>query len=120
VSETLEQALHVLIGRQLSSVEFVHDYVQLRFDGHCLTIYSTAHTIAASGLSLRWVQPGYRDALCNLISHKVRAIEMYLSEKLSLTFDNDSVWTLSLRDSDYRGPEALMLTDENGKSLFVL
>jgi hypothetical protein len=120
VSETVEQALQVLIGKQLSSVEFVHDYVQIRFDGHCLTIYSSAHTIAANGFFLRWGQPGYRDALINLITHTVREIEMVRLEQLSLTFDDDSVWSLSFRDSDFRGPEVLMLTDESNKSLFVL
>jgi hypothetical protein len=120
VNQTVEQALQVLIGNQLSSVEFVQDHVQLRFDGPCLTIYNAAHTVTANGFSVRWGQPGYRDALCNLIKHKVCEIKMSPSEKLSLTFEKDLVWSLSLRDSDYDGPEALMLTDENSKSLFVL
>jgi hypothetical protein len=119
VSKTFEQALQVLVGEQLSSVEFVQDYVQLRFAGPCLTIYSPAHTVTTNGFSVGWGRPGYRDALCNLITHKAREIK-FLPEKLSLIFDDDSVWSLSLRDSDYRGPEALMLTDENSKSLFVL
>jgi hypothetical protein len=31
------QALNILIGEELSSIEFVRDYIQFRFDGPCLT-----------------------------------------------------------------------------------
>jgi len=37
---SLVDALQVLIGEQLSSVEFVLDYVQLRFNGPCFTVYT--------------------------------------------------------------------------------
>ena len=37
VNQIPEPPLSVLIGHQLSSVEFVQDYLQLRFDGPCLT-----------------------------------------------------------------------------------
>jgi hypothetical protein len=120
VSKTFEQALQVLIGEQLSSVEFVQDYVQLRFDGSCLTIYSAAHQTKTNGFSFAWGEIGYRDALCSLITHKVREINVAASESLSLAFDEGSVWSLSLRNSDYVGPEALMFTDEMSEFYFVI
>ncbi len=120
MSKTFEEALQLLIGEQLSSVEFVQDYVQLRFNGPCLTVYSVAHEIKTNGLSVAWGESGYRDALCNLITHKVREINFTVSESLSLPFDEGSVWSLSLCDSDYVGPEALMFTDEMSKFCFVI
>ena len=94
-------------------MEFVQDYVQLRFDGPCLTVYSPAHQIKVNGLSIAWGESGYRDALCNLITHKVREINVTISESLSLAFEErPSAWSLALRDSDYIGPEAVMFTDE--------
>ena len=120
MSETFEQALQILVGEQLSSVEFVMDYVQLRFNGQCLTVYSAAHQIKTNGVSVVWGESGYRDALCNLITHKVREINLAVSERLSLIFDGGSAWSLSLCNSDYVGPEALMFTDEMSKSCFVI
>lgn len=120
MSATFEQALQVLVGEQLSSVEFVMDYVQMRFNGQCLTVYSAAHRIETNGVPVAWGESGYRDALCNLIRHKVREINVTVSESLSLAFDEGSVWYLSLRDSDYIGPEAVMFTDKISESCFVV
>jgi hypothetical protein len=104
--KTLDEALKQLIGEQLSSVEFVQDYLQLRFSGPCLNVYSGLHRVTSSVSSLVWGQPGYRDALCGLISHKVKKAEVLSDERISFIFDNESVWSMSLRKQDYRGPEA--------------
>src|SRR5690242_9135647 len=50
-------------GSQLSSVEFVQDYVQLRFDGPCLTAI-TWPVVTVGQQRFRLETPGYRDALC--------------------------------------------------------
>lgn len=105
-SKTFDEALKQLIGEQLSSVEFVQDYVQLRFSGACLNIYSGVHTVTSDRSSLAWGQLGYRDALCALISHKVKEAEVLSDERISLIFEDQSVWSMSLRKQDYRGPEA--------------
>jgi hypothetical protein len=118
-SRTLAEAVQLLEGEQLSSVEFVQDYVQLRFDGPCLTVYTIAQTVTRNNSFIAWGEPGYRDALCNPIAHKVKQTLVVDSERLSLTFDDDSVWSVSLLEGDYRGPEALMYRD-NLKQLCVV
>lgn len=69
-----EQPLSLLIGRQLSSVEIVQDYLQLRFDGLCLTEVDD-HTRCGNSIPQR----GGKDYLnCNIplftSSHTQRAL----------------------------------------------
>jgi len=113
--KTFNEALKQLIGEQLSSVEFVQDYMQLRFDGPCLTVYGEVHQIISSQSSVSWGQPGYRDTLCSLVAHQIRKAELLSDEKISLTFDNEFVWSMSLREEDRRGPEGLMYVDASNK-----
>jgi hypothetical protein len=112
--KTLDEALKRLISEQLSSVEFVQDYLQLRFDGPCLTVYGKVHHVFCNQSSISWGQPGYRDTLCGLISHHIRKT-VITDENISLIFDNESVWFVSLRKEDRRGPEALMYVDHSDK-----
>ena len=116
--KTLDAALKLLIGEQLSSVEFVHDYLQLRFDGPCLTVYSPIHRLLKNGVLIHWGQPGYCDALCGLITHELKMTTVDPQRGLFI-FDNDSVWSLSLRDEDYSGPEVLMYVDGSQKMWVV-
>src|SRR5438270_1970802 len=109
--KTFNEALKRLIGEQLSSVEFVQDYLQLRFDGPCLTVYGEVKHVFRNQSSISWGQPGYRDTLCGLIAHQVRKTELKTDENISLMFDNESVWSMSLRKEDRHGPEALMYVD---------
>ncbi len=82
----LNSAIGQLKGRVLSSVEFVQDYVQLRFDGPCLTAYT--HPIFNPGTEcLVWGASG---------------------------FESGAVISVSLLDEDYIGPEAVQFTSEDG------
>ncbi|HET9790108.1 MAG TPA: hypothetical protein VFR08_02285 [Candidatus Angelobacter sp.] len=107
----LSEALKALNGEQLSSVEFVTYYVQLRFNGPCLTVYCQAQLVLHNGQSFAWGQPGFRDALCSLIMRLVHKTEVS-AEMLSIIFDNGGVWSVSLRDEDQTGLETLMFNDE--------
>jgi hypothetical protein len=113
--KTLDEALKRLVGEQLSSVEFVQDYLQLRFDSPCLTVYGCVHHVIRNQSSISWGQPGYRDTLCGLIAHQIRKTELLSGDKISLTFDNESVWSMSLREEDRNGPEAVMYVDGSDK-----
>jgi hypothetical protein len=108
--KTFDEALKQLIGEQLSSVEFVQDYLQLRFNGPCLTVYGDIHHVFGKQSSISWGQPGYRDTLCGLMAHEVRKAEC-TNETIAVIFDNEFVWSMSLREEDHRGPEALMYVD---------
>ena len=94
-----------LVGEQLSSVEFVQDFVQLRFDGPCITAF-TWPVVRSTSENLSWGQPGYRDALCCQISRLVERTEVD-DQRVSIIFEGGAVFSVSLRDDDYRGPEAL-------------
>lgn len=57
---SMQTKIDEIIGRQLSSVEFVQDYVQFRFDGPCLTAITPPVFTKASDVPLPG-SAGYRD-----------------------------------------------------------
>lgn len=102
--------LQDLIDRQLSSVEFVQDYLQLHFDGITLTSFNKPIVII-NGITYTISTPGYRDALCSLISQIV--IEVYeTKEVISIQFGGTNYINISIREEDCN-PEAAMLINEN-------
>jgi hypothetical protein len=108
MNPTLADAIGKLVGHALSSVEFVADYVQLRFDGPTLTAY-TPPTLRCGSERHIWGQAGYRDALCRQIGCRVErtAVE---HDQVSIAFEGRAMVLISLRDNDYRGPEALQFS----------
>jgi hypothetical protein len=80
--------LKVLEGRQLSSVEFVQDYVQLHFDGLTLTAVTLPRVSSRSRL-IEWGQPDYRDALCGRIGKLVRSADTLPEKEIAIEFEDD-------------------------------
>jgi len=70
--QTEEKSLQVIVGEQLSAVTFVQDYVQLHFDGPCLTAFSYP-VVMLGDKTFRWGEPRFRDVLCGRIAQKVAA-----------------------------------------------
>ena len=103
----LASALNELIGKRLSSIEFVQDYLQLHFDGATLTAYSRP-VLQSGPRELVWEDPGYGDAFRSLIGAEVRCARVTDSE-IGIDFNEGERVLLSLRDEDYRGPEAFEL-----------
>lgn len=95
------------------------DYVQLRFSGPCLTVYTIVQKVGKDGLTKTWGEPGFRDALCNIIAHNLKQAHVVSGEHLSLTFDDGSTWSVSLSDEDYRGPEAIQYMDQQRELWYV-
>lgn len=56
-----------LIGSQLSSVEFVQDYLQLRFDGPTINVNNPLTVKADKKVITSWNE-GFRDLLCSQIT----------------------------------------------------
>ncbi len=112
--EIEQQLLKEIIGEELSSVEFVQDYLQLRFNGPCLTAV-TQPTIATGERILVWNEPSYRDELCNQIGHKVKAVDIHAGEYVEVVLDDDVVIRISLKDSDYRTAEAAKFDSSAGE-----
>jgi hypothetical protein len=109
-----------ILGEQLSSVEFVQDYLQLHFDGNTLTYYSWPNIIQGSR-SLNIQTIGYRDALCEIISQKVIRILLFDNTQLDIFFDNDHQVSLSLKRNELNAElaEFIYFTDIEG-GWFVL
>ncbi len=100
--------------QQLSAVVFVQDYIQLQFDGPCLTAYvwpTIRHAVNAFDRKT----PAYRDALCGLIGCVVDQTSEETNDKLVIHFINGATLEVSLRESDREGPEAAMLQDPSGQ-----
>lgn len=111
VDQIPEQPLSVLIGRQLSSVEFVQDYLQLRFDGPCLTTI-THPRVNVGNMWWEWGMPGYRDRLCERIGRVVTRAAVSEGGEICLEFDDGACISISLRPDDYRAAEAVIF--DNG------
>lgn len=92
-------------GQELSSVEFVSDYVRLRFDGPMLTLYAWPHVLLED-FSLAFGQPEYRNALCAQIGEMVAKAELKELDSMTIEFESGTVLALSLREEEMEGPEA--------------
>jgi hypothetical protein len=83
-----QHALHELVGRQLASVWFVADYVQLRFDEPPLNLYAMPAIYLADGTLRRPGDLGYADALVGQIGATLNRSDEFLD--LGLVLDLDS------------------------------
>ena len=107
----------VLVGEQLSSVEFVQDYVQLRFDGPCLNAV-TQPTVTSGGITYSWSSPGFRDALCALITKRVARVRLLPEDCLRIGFEGGSEVAVSLKAEQRRGEEAVQFS--HGTKFIIL
>ena len=92
-------------GQELTAVEFVSDYLRLRFDGPMLTLYAWPHVLLAD-FSLGFGEPEYRNALCAQLGDKVVQASLEEGDALTIEFENGTVFGLSLREEDVDGPES--------------
>ena len=92
-------------GQELTAIEFVADYVRLRFDGPMLTLYAWPHVLLAE-FSLAFGEPEYRNALCAQIGETVATAKLEELDALTVEFESGTVLALSLREEDVDGPEA--------------
>jgi hypothetical protein len=92
-------------GQELSAVEFVSDYLRLRFDGPTLTLYAWPHVLLED-FSVAFGQPEYRNVLCAQIGEMVAKAKLDEMDSLTIEFESGTVIALSLREEDMDGPEA--------------
>ena len=76
----------ILIGKKLSSVTFVIDYLQIDFDGNGFTL-NIFPIIKSRGNIFKLGTQFYRDNLCELIGKEVSSTEMKNEEMLTIQFD---------------------------------
>ena len=113
IDKVTEQPLSILVDCQLSSVEFVQDYLQLRFDGPCLTTI-THPRVHVGNKWYMWGIPGYRDQLCERITQVVSRVSLIEDQELCIEFDDHTCIAVSLRQEDYRAAEAARFDDGQG------
>ena len=94
-----------LEGQELTAVEFVADYLRLRFDGPMVTMYAWPHLLFPE-FSLAYGEPEYRNGLCAQIGEIVSKASLEEFESLTIELENSTVIALSLREEDLSGPEA--------------
>jgi hypothetical protein len=100
--------LENIVGEQLSSVEFVQDYIQLHFDGPTLTAF-VLPTVSLSGKRLGFGDSGYRDELCARIGRKVVCAELVDAVGVAVRFDDGAEIYISLRAEDSVGQKRATL-----------
>ena len=105
----LLEPLKVLEGRQMGSVEFVQDYVQLRFDGPTITAF-TWPRVQVSNKWFAWTEPGYRDELCNRIARLV-ARAFSTEQEIRIEFNDGATIAISLSPDDARDVEVAIFDD---------
>jgi hypothetical protein len=97
--------LEIIVGEQLSSLEFVQDYVQLWFDGPNLTLFVWP-SLHFPNRVVRFGEPGYRDELCARIGHKVVRAKIRSDEDIVIKFDDGVEIFVPLKPEARTGPEA--------------
>jgi hypothetical protein len=103
--------LPTLIGRQLSAVTFVRDYVQLHFDGPTISAF-TWPTVSTSYGVVKVGDVGYRDSLCSCIGKTVLTAIVDVGERLEIAFSDGFAIAISLRTDDREVEEAVLYQDD--------
>ncbi len=97
--------ISALEGQELTAVEFVADYLRLRFDGPMLTLYAWPHVLL-SDFSVAYGEPEYRNAICAQIGEMVATAKLEELNSLTVEFESGTVLAVSLREEEVDGPEA--------------
>ena len=92
-------------GEELMSVEFVENFLQLRFGEPLLRLYDWPHVLFTDS-SVAFGEPEYRNALCAQIGETVEKAMLEEGDALTIEFGNGIVFALSLREEDIDSPES--------------
>lgn len=105
-----------LVGMRLLSVEFILDYVVLRFDGDAaqpnavLSCDVVPHAEASDGARLRDGQSGYVRTLRSLIGHDVTATSEGMGGGLRVEIAGRGAVVIDPAMEELTGPEIAMLS----------
>jgi len=96
-----------VVGRRLSGVTFVMDYVQLQFDPPPTINALTPITVRSGGRTAVSGDEPFRNLLCEQIPKTVTDVSLVDGEALTFSFEDGSTISLSLRQEHYVCPEAV-------------
>ena len=109
-----KDTLGKLIGLELTSVEFVRDYVQLRFDGTVLSAYTLPKIYVGNKKVASPSSVGYADMLIANIGRVVKRADDSGGTEIVIEFTNEQALKISLLDKDRRADEAALMSTEEG------
>jgi hypothetical protein len=98
-----------LDGETLASVTFVADYWQLHF-GNSTIAPLTRVEVCANGAAVQDGDDQFRNRLCEQIGKVVERFELERKVACTITFEDQSSISVSLKPADYRGPEAVTIS----------
>jgi hypothetical protein len=107
-----ENPLSILINRELSSVEFVGDYIQFRLEGSTLSVYSDPVLIIGGRIYKRESQE-FCNLMVSCIGQVVEMAEVKEGDAIKIEFKNGSMLYISLKPEDYKDVEAVWFDDVN-------
>ena len=94
-----------IIGEKLSAVVFgVFGHLSLEFDGPSLVARNPV-LLKIGEIILRFGEPGFCDILCGQLGKVVSELQIS-DDELRITFADQSLFAMSLREVDFTGPEA--------------
>jgi hypothetical protein len=103
--------LTALVGKKLTSITFILDYMQFGFDDARITAI-TDPVISVAGSELRLGDTEYRNQLCNQIGSSVVHASVLEGEKIFVEFSSGAQVSISLRPEDYVTVEAVVVQVE--------
>jgi hypothetical protein len=106
-------SLERLIGKSVSSICFLPNYVQVVFEELILTCYTNPVVFISDGRTDHRM-PEFKDKLCMLIGKSVQSVVEKLNDELAIYFDDSDSITISLRFEDASSVEAAMLSEQAG------
>jgi hypothetical protein len=106
--EKIPPPFEQLIGDELSGVTFVRDYIQLQFDPPPIMNILTPMIIESSGSQIAQSDVAFPNAIISQIGKLVSDLEYDPENYLRIVFSDSSKITISLKQQDYVGPEAII------------
>ena len=118
-SQAESELAHQIVGGQLSGVTFVSDYLQLQFNPPPIINAYTPVRVRVQGKSLVSGDDQFRNKLCEQITKAVKSVVIRSEEAFEITFEDDSMISISLKPSDYRCAEALEFHGRDKKWMVI-
>src|SRR5262245_52811312 len=113
IGEKRQEPFDSIVGKQLSAVVFVLDYVQLQFAGQILTCLNWP-TVTIEDIQFRFGEQEYRNRLCEQIGKPVASAFVVEEQEICLKFPDEAAISVSLKPEDYVVAEAAIFDDESG------
>jgi hypothetical protein len=108
MTEHYNEELRILIGRQLTAVTFIMDYVKFQFEDAFLSSLYPPVLSLSDGSELEFGMEGFCDRVCERIQRTVVTTDDN-GREISIKLNDSSVLHIPLWYEDARGREAAIL-----------